>query len=154
MKCNFLFFFLFQSIDGFIDAAENYLEENPEKVCTLTGDKKFLEGLGHTKDTPTCFLMVFFMSGSNKRGVTSCIPASYFTRVYPYARGIEEAVKGVEEETETAMETSWANVALNIFHCVMAALNLWAYRRRPQGHVVAQDNGRQLARRAREEEEE
>ena len=98
--------------------------------------------------------MVFFMSGSNKRGVTSCIPASYFTRVYPYARGMEEAVKGVEEETETAMETSWANVALNIFHCVMAALNLWAYRRRPQGHVVAQDNGRQLARRAREEEEE
>ena len=118
------------------------MSEQPTKKCQLytKDDSELLEQLGHTEETPTCFLIVYWLPSRNdaggisgrKRALTHCLPPSYFSRSEVNAKRLREIVQGVADETSIEKETSLFNILLNLAQLIIAAISAYCLQRRPR----------------------
>ena len=118
----------------------------------MLGDgQKFFEDLGHIKNVqPVCHLVAFFIPGSGKRGVSSCVPARALGQFGNLAIKMDKQIDDLIEETESVEETNWTNIALNSFHVIATIVNafLWICRPRIKEPIIENDT-RSVVRRAR-----
>ena len=118
----------------------------------MLGDgSKFFEDLGHIKNVqPVCHLVAFFIPGSGKRGISSCVPARVLGQFGNLAIKMDKQIDDLIEETESVEETNWTNLALNSFHVVATIVNafLWICRPRIKEPTIKNDT-RSVVRRAR-----
>ena len=118
----------------------------------MLGDgQKFFEDLGHIKNVqPVCHLVAFFIPGSGKRGISSCVPARVLGQFGNLAIKMDKQIDELIKETESVEETDWTNIALNSFHVVATIVNafLWICRPRIKEPTIENDT-RSVVRRAR-----
>ena len=118
----------------------------------MLGDgQKFFEDLGHIKNVqPVCHLVAFFIPGSGKRGISSCVPARVLGQFGNLAIKMDKQIDDLIKETESVEETNWTNIALNSFHVIATIVNafLWICRPRIKEPTIENDT-RSVVRRAR-----
>ena len=109
----------------------------------MLGDgQKFFEDLGHIKNVqPVCHLVAFFIPGSGKRGISSCVPARVLGQFGNLAIKMDKQIDELIKETESVEETNWTNIALNSFHVVATIVNafLWICRPRIKEPTIEND---------------
>ena len=111
----------------------------------------FFERLGHIKNVqPVCHLVAFFIPGSGKRGISSCVPARVLGQFGNLAIKMDKQIDDLIKETESVEETNWTNIALNSFHVIATIVNpfLWICRPRIKESTIENDT-RSVVRRAR-----
>ena len=122
------------------------MAEQPTAKCELytAKDNELHEQLGHTEETPTCFLVAYWLpsrddatkSQSRRRAITRCLPSSYFSRSEMHAKRLQEIVQGVVDKTSMEKESSLLNILMNIAQLVFATVNVYYYRKRPSNAPI------------------
>ena len=126
------------------------------RICTLGDGSKLFESLGHVRNVqPLCHLVVFFIPGTEKRGISTCVPERELSQYGQLAVKMDKQLNDLINETESTEETNWANLDLNVFHAIATLINaiLWIYRPRVKAAPITREitnTSRTVARRARD----